>query len=150
MEMPVDPLDPKKIVYKTPRISEVIALWRTRSLEKKEPGTQLQYERLLTLHFPMLLNMHIEEITMKAIDRWIDHLTDKNGWRMKDPNRKGFDHELTLLGTLLNFYRRYQYEFEAETAPRYVVPLDKGRFERVTNVKPKEAGQKVGKRRIFL
>lgn len=147
METPEDPLDPKKVSYKTPLLSEVIELWRKRSLHNKAPGTKLQYDRLLGFHFTNLMSRHIEEITAKAVHKWLDDLMDKHGSRMQNPNRKGFEHELTLLKTLLNFYKRYQYEFEAESAPAYVVPINKGHDERVINVKPMEDGQAIEKKK---
>lgn len=138
---PENPFDPKKVVNKTPLFAKILDDWRLRCLRGKAPGTVLQYERLLGFHFGMFMDKHIDEITPTMIDRWLDELTDPTGWRLQNPNRKGFDHELTLLGTILRYYANYSDQYGD---PDYVVPLRDRHVDRVYDVKP---GKGVGKKK---
>ena len=141
IEMPANPLDPVKVVNKTPLFTKVLDDWRLRSLRSKAPGTIDQYERMLGFHFGKFMDKHMNQITASLIDSWIDELTDPKGWRMQDPNRKGFDHELTLLGTILRYYANYSDQYGD---PDYVVPIRKRHEDRVVNVK---TGKSVSKKK---
>jgi integrase len=82
-------------------LSEVVATWKKRSFPGLAYGTQLQYEKLLRLHFRSLLDLSVHEITPQRVDLWLDQLREV---ALKNAKRKSLDHELTLLSTLLRYY----------------------------------------------
>ncbi len=141
IELPQNPFDPKKVANKSPLFSQVVEDWRKRCLNGSAPGTIRQYQRLLRHHFGMLMSKHINEITPAFTDDWLDVLTDPAGHRMQNPNRKGFDHELSLLGTILRYYQNY---CDRYNDPDYVVPIRDRHVNRVQCVK---ANAKVAKKK---
>lgn len=58
------------------------------------------YERLYQQHFLFFKDMEIEKFTTSTVDNWISYLHCKN----KNKQRMSFDHELTLLKTIVNYY----------------------------------------------
>jgi integrase len=85
----------------SPKLSEVVAIWKKRSFPGLAHGTQLQYEKLLRLHFGSILNLSIHEITPQRVDSWLDKLREV---ALLNSKRKSLNHELTLLSTVLRYY----------------------------------------------
>jgi integrase len=87
---------------------------------------------MLQFHFGMFMDKHINQITPSLIDQWIDELTDPRGWRLQDPNRKGFDHELVLLRTILRYYENYSDQYHD---PDFKIPIRQRHADRVKGSK---------------
>jgi len=90
-----------------PLFCEVVEQWKRRTFCRLSKGTQVNYEKYLRLHFAEVMKRPIESITPAFVDRWIDErkrLVDcyGRGWQ-----RKSFEHELTLLSTILRYYIEY-------------------------------------------
>ena len=73
-------------------------------LEKKKfkikENTIDLYKRIYNQHFLFFKDMEIEKFTPVTVDDWLSYLRCKN----KNKQRMNFDHELTLLKTIVNFY----------------------------------------------
>jgi site-specific recombinase XerD len=67
----------------------------------------VQYDKVLRLHFGSLLGLTVHEITPKWIDCWLDELKEKARFSTKRLVRISFGHELSLLSTILKYYRDY-------------------------------------------
>jgi integrase len=83
------------------KLIEVVTVWKKRSFPGLAHGTQLQYEKLLRLHFGSILNLPIREITPQRVDQWLDQLREN---AVSNSKRKSLSHELALLSTLLKYY----------------------------------------------
>lgn len=58
------------------------------------------YIRMFRLHFDFFKGIEIEQFTAAIVDDWLTHLRVRN----QNVQRLSFDHELTLLKTLVNYY----------------------------------------------
>lgn len=70
-----------------------------RKFKVKESTLDL-YKRIYEKHFQFFNNMEIEEFTPVTVDNWLSNLKCNN----VNKQRMNFDHELTLLKTIVNFY----------------------------------------------
>ena len=108
-----------------PLFCEVVDQWKRRTFSRLSKGTQVNYEKYLRLHFSEVMKRPIESITPAFVDRWIDErkrLVDCYG---RGCQRKSFEHELTLLSSIL----RYYIEYNDDT--KYVHPIKRRHREAV-------------------
>jgi len=85
-----------------PKLSDVVCIWKKRAFAPLAHSTQIQYEKLLSLHFKSILGLGVREITPQRVDLWIDELRDVG---RSNSRRLTLNHELKLLSTLLKYYR---------------------------------------------
>ena len=90
-----------------PRFGDIINEWRRRRYPHLAIGTQLQYDKLIKLYLDSLSEVRILEVTPQRIDQWLDELKSPTGKPMKRTTRRSFEHELTLLITVLRYYQEY-------------------------------------------
>jgi integrase len=117
--------EPDKIVVGGPLFREVVEEWKHRTYSRLAKGTQLNYEKYLRLHFAEVMDIPIETITPTFIDCWIDEKKRLINQYGREDHRKSFEHELTLLSTIL----RYYIEYNDET--KYLHPVKKRHREAV-------------------
>lgn len=87
--------------------ANVVTEWKKRKYPTLAESTRDQYDKLLELYFKPLVTIEIESFTPNVIDQWIDYLKEpKNGFVLSS-SRKRFDHELSLLCTILTYYCEY-------------------------------------------
>ena len=86
---------------------DVMEEWRRRRFPLIAYSTQVQYDKVLRLHFGSLLDLTIHEITPKRIDSWLDELKESTKSSTKRLTRISFGHELSILSTILKYYRDY-------------------------------------------
>ncbi len=99
-----NPFAPIRKQNPKPKLRKVIEDWQRRHYSPVKSGTIRQYNKLLKHHFGSLLDYNMDQLTPAVIDGWLDELKDPAGWRMKNKNRQSFEHELSLLVTILNYY----------------------------------------------
>ncbi len=116
--------------------SDVIEEWKRRRFSAMEPSTQIRYQNIIDLYFGSLLGLGINELTPQRIDLWIDELKDPEAWTMKSKKRKMFDHELSLLSTILKYYIDYHDE------PNFQFPIKKRHKEAVWLKRNSNVGDK--------
>lgn len=90
-----------------PVLGTLIEEWKTRIFPTLAESTRVAYEKIVNLYFQQLMDLPVLKTDSAAIDRWIDSLKDPRGSFMKSVRRKSFDHELSLLGTILKYYGEY-------------------------------------------
>lgn len=128
LEAPANPFAPTKKVNTTPLFSRVVEDWKKRGLVGTEQSTLRLYDRILLLHFSMLMDKHMDEITGKLVDQWLDELMNPLGERYLDPNRVHFRGEINLLRSILIYYRnsaRRSYNHE-----NWAYPLERDQVKR--------------------
>ena len=97
-------------------------------------GTRLQYDKLIRLYLGSLLDCTIHEMTPQRVDLWLDYLKNPEGPAMKRVSRHSFEHELTLLTTILRYYQEYHdedtvFRFPIKDRHREMVQLSRERKE---------------------
>jgi integrase len=121
---------------------ELVNLWRKSHFPTIQSGTQRQYEKLLKLHFSFLMNVPILQLTPSVVDAWIDRLKDENSNTMKSKTRKSFDHELTLLSTILKFCVEYddevKFRFPIKGRHRKAISLNRKMKARLKKISEQE------------
>jgi integrase len=90
-----------------PTLARVVKSFRQYVYPMRARSTCLQYEKLLKLHFDFLMPIRVTDITPKRIDEWLRILKRKAARSDKATQRVGFEKELTLLGTLLRYFEKY-------------------------------------------
>jgi len=90
-----------------PLFREILEEWKRRRFAHIAYSTQVQYDKVLRLHFGSLLDLAVYEITPKRIDSWLDELKETARFSTKRLTRISFGHELSLLSTILKYYRDY-------------------------------------------
>lgn len=90
-----------------PRFGDITDEWKRRRYPHLAIGTQLQYDKLIKLYLKSLFEIPIREITSKRIDCWLDELKCPGALSMRRGTRKSFEHELTLLNTILRYFQEY-------------------------------------------
>lgn len=88
-------------------------------------STIVLYQRIYNLHFNWLSDRDIEDLTSKDIDDWIKYLRINN----KNNTRISYDHELTLLKNIINFYNEF---LEGK------VDIIKKKHSMLCNIKPRK------------
>lgn len=66
-------------------------------------STIILYKRIYKMHFGFLDNYEVDKLTSSIIDDWIKGMKVNN----KNHQRVSFDHELSLLKSLLNYYNDF-------------------------------------------
>jgi integrase len=90
-----------------PLLGDVYAEYHRRKLMKLSVNTRLKYEQYVRLHMQDLLQRPIRSLTPHTIDEWLDRLTRKAMRSGASHRRFSFDHELTFLSGLINYYIEY-------------------------------------------
>jgi integrase len=90
-----------------PTFAGVVESFREYAYPMRSRSTCLQYEKMLKLHFDYFMPTLVTEITPKMIDEWLRHLKRKASNGDRRGQRVGFEKELTLLGTLLRYFEKY-------------------------------------------
>jgi integrase len=86
---------------------EVVEEWKRRCFPRMAESTRVRYQNLLDLYFQSLLPVHIRAFGPKVVDAWIDELKYPDSWTMKSKKRQTFEHELSVLSTILKYYVNY-------------------------------------------
>ena len=106
---------------------ELMAEWKRRRFPLIAYSTQVQYDKVLRLHFGSLLDLTVHEITPKRIDAWLDELKEGTKASTKRMTRISFGHELSLLSTILKYYHDYhddsEYQFPVKQRHRDAIRL---------------------------
>lgn len=93
-----------------PVFSELVEDWKSRTYSKLQNSTKHQYEKLLRLYFAPLMDVKVEAIDAKFVDRWVEYLKNPKNVFITNGNRYSFDHELALLSSILRHYIEYSDE----------------------------------------
>jgi integrase len=91
----------------SPTFESIVESFRQYADPLRARSTCLQYDKMLSLYFDYFQLMRITEITPKHIDEWLRILKYKACESQKGTKRISFEKELTLLGTLLRFFEKY-------------------------------------------
>lgn len=91
----------------SPLFGEIVDEWRRRTFAKLSKSTQAVYERYLRLHFQSLMGLPVRSFTARLVDEWIDERKRFIGQSAQSRQRSSFEHELTLLGSVLRYYVEY-------------------------------------------
>lgn len=92
--------------------AKVIEEYKRRKFPTLKIATRDQYEKLLRLYFEPIMTVKMNEFKPTVVDQWIDWLKSDEAGFLKRKSRTGFEHELRLLTTILNYYRDYNDDFE--------------------------------------
>ncbi len=95
-----------------PLFREVLDEWRRRRFTQLAEGTKIQYEKIIRLHFGRLFHIPVRDITPKQVDIWLDGLREGVSKSPTAKTRRSFDHELSLLSTVLKYYLDYHDDTE--------------------------------------
>ncbi len=96
---------------------DVVKEWQRRKYPTLAESTRDQYNKLLKLYFQSIMEVEIEKFTPRIVDEWIDCLINPEDGHVWKTTRESFDHELTLLATILKYYC----EYHDETLLRYPI-----------------------------
>lgn len=113
----------------SPFFGEMIVEWKRRRYPQLALGTRNQYDKIIQLYFGSLLPLRLRQITSQRVDEWLDELKSPKSRAMKRVTRRSFDHELTLLTTVLRYYFEYhepEFQFPIKRRHREAIQL-KGR-----------------------
>lgn len=86
---------------------EVVEEWKRRCFPRMAESTRVRYQNLLDLYFNSLMAVPIRGFGPKVVDAWIDELKHPDSWTMKSKKRQTFEHELSVLSTILKYYVNY-------------------------------------------
>jgi integrase len=115
---PVLPTETEKPKVRSgPLFRDLIEEWKRRRFPQLAHGTRLQYEKILKLYMWSLFDLSIYEITPQRVDEWLDSLKAPDSPAMRRKTRQSFEHELTLLTTLLKYY------FDYHDDPNFQMPV---------------------------
>jgi integrase len=107
--------------------------WKRRRFAHIAYSTQVQYDKVLRLHFETLLPLTIYEITPKRIDAWLDELKANTILSTKRLTRISYGHELSLLSTILKYYQDYYddsvFQFPIKQRHRDAIRLSRPRTD---------------------
>jgi len=116
-----------------PSFGEMMEEWKRRRYPHIAYSTQVQYDKVLRLHFASLLNLSIYEVTPQRIDAWLDELKANTSISTKRKTRISYGHELSLLSTILKYYRDYYddsaYQFPIKQRHREASRLNRSRTD---------------------
>lgn len=109
---------------------ELVDRWKADWLPNKERSTQVRY-LLYLKHFNHFEKLPVAEITPLTIDSWIREIKRPEYLAQGHSTRLSYEHELTLLRTLLNYYvnrfdRNYRLPFISDH--RKMVVVKRGEF----------------------
>lgn len=89
-----------------PHFGEVVTERKARRFPSLAHTTRVLYEGTLKAHLQSFFEIPIRDITPKRIDEWLDDKKEK-ARSLKRTLRKSFDHEISLLATVLGYYQSY-------------------------------------------
>lgn len=113
----------------SPFFGEIIKEWKRRRYPQLALGTRNQYDKIVELYLGSLLPLRLRQISSQRVDEWLDELKSPKSLAMKRVTRQSFDHELTLLTTVLRYYFEYhepEFQFPIKRRHREAIQL-KGR-----------------------
>lgn len=123
-----------------PLFRDILEEWRRRRFPLIAYSTQVQYDKMLRLHFGSLLDLPIRAVTPQCVDYWLDELKESARFSKNRLTRMSFTHELSLLSTILSYYRNYyddiMFQFPIKQRHREAIRLSQSR----TNV-PKDLSE---------
>lgn len=95
-------------------------------------NTIILYKRIYECHFHYFDNIEIEKLTSKIIEDWIMKLQINN----KNKQRVSFEHELTLLKNIINFYNDFREDDKNK------IDIIRKRHSLLCNIKPRKKSVK--------
>jgi integrase len=119
-----------------PAFGEIVTEWKRRCYPGLSETTRVAYDKIVKLYLGSLMPLKIREITPQRVDLWLDELKDPSSPTMQSKRRKSFDHELSVVSTILRYYESYRDDSEF----RY--PIKKRHKEAVTLNRPTKPKQK--------
>jgi hypothetical protein len=116
-----------------PIFGDILKEWKRRRFAHIAYSTQVQYDKVLRLHFNSLLDLPIQAITPQRIDTWLDELKEGASFSKKRLTRISFGHELSLLSTVLKYYRDYyddgSFQFPVKQRHKEAIRLSRPRTD---------------------
>jgi len=95
-----------------PTFAEVYERFCAKRVSKLSQGTRINYERYVRLHFQEVMPVPVRSITAGYIDSWLDKRMKTIGKTMQSRTRVNFDHELSVMRSVLTFYGEYYEDSE--------------------------------------
>lgn len=83
--------------------SDLVQEWRESWLPNRNISTQIRYRSYLA-HFAFFMELRVEEIEPKTIDRWIALVKNPEYLAAGHSTRCTYNHEFSVLKGILNFY----------------------------------------------
>jgi len=96
-----------QIEKSVPTFSEVVSIFRESAYPSRARGTQIEYDKMLRLHFSMLMPLPVTSITPKVVDDWLRSLKKLVGRTPQSSKRVSFEKELDLLALILRYFDKY-------------------------------------------
>ena len=90
-----------------PTFSEVVANFRENAYPSRARGTQIEYDKMLRMHFEMFMPLRVTSITPKVVDEWLRVLKKRVGLTPQSAKRMSFEKELDLLALILRYFDKY-------------------------------------------
>jgi integrase len=100
---------------------DLVQVWKEVWLPNKDLSTRIRYRSYLQ-HFDFFLDMPMESIEPKDVDRWIAHIKSPEYLASGHATRCTYSHEFSVLRGILNFYvsrfnRNYRLPFIKDHKP---------------------------------
>jgi integrase len=115
-----------------PSFGDIVNEFRRTKYPQLAESTRVAYDKLIKLYLESLLSLPIREVTPKRIDRWLAELKRPDGKAMQSSRRFSFDHELSLLSTILKYYVSYHddasFQFPVKQRHQEVCGLNRRRI----------------------
>jgi integrase len=92
---------------RAPTFAEVVANFRENAYPSRARGTQIEYDKMLRLHFALFMPMAVTSITPKVVDEWLRVLKKRVGLTPQSTKRVSFEKELDLLALILRYFDKY-------------------------------------------
>ena len=92
---------------KGPTFREIYEAFLAKKVSVLSKGTQANYARYIRLYFQDVLPMNVHAISPQFIDNWIDWLRATRSRFPQSRQRTNFDHELSVMRSILQFYGNY-------------------------------------------
>ncbi len=92
---------------KAPTFAEVVANFRENAYPSRARGTQIEYDKMLRLHFALFMPMSVTAITPKVVDEWLRVLKKRVGLTPQSTKRVSFEKELDLLALIFRYFDKY-------------------------------------------
>ena len=90
-----------------PTFGDVVAEFRERGFPLRARGTCLQYDKMLRLHFAVLMPIPVRHLTPKVVDEWLWNMKREARNSPRSSQRLGFEKEIDLLQVVVRFYEKY-------------------------------------------
>lgn len=100
---------------------DLVQVWKDVWLPNKDMSTQIRYRSYMQ-HFDFFMDMPVEAIEPKDVDRWIAHIKSAEYMANGHATRCTYSHEFSVLRGILNFYvsrfnRNYRLPFIKDHKP---------------------------------